>query len=70
MLLALALNLGRWWRKVSGLLLVLKACGLVGSIAKGLACGVAATAKSDGGATAEAVRLAFHIDEFDLPFDA
>src|ERR1700730_4332146 len=70
MLLALALGLRRGWRKVSGLLLVLKACGLVRPIAKGLACGVAATAKRDGGATAEAVRLAFHIDKFDFPFDA
>lgn len=70
MLLALALRLGwlRW--KVPGLLLVLKTCGLVGAIAKGLACGVAATAKRDRGSTAKAVRLAFHIDEFEFPFDA
>jgi hypothetical protein len=52
------------------LLLVLKTCGLVRAIAKGLICGVAATAKGDGGAAAKAVRLAFHIDEFNFPFDA
>jgi hypothetical protein len=31
---------------------------------------VAATAQRDCGATAKAVRLAFHVDEFDFPFDA
>jgi len=31
---------------------------------------VAATAKRHGGPTAEAVRLSFHVDEFDFPFDA
>ena len=62
----------RWLRrrKIPGLLLVLKTCGLVRPIAKGLAGGVAATAKRDCGSTAKAVRLAFHIDEFDFPFDA
>jgi len=31
---------------------------------------MAAAAKRDCGAPSEAVRLAFHIDEFDFPFDA
>jgi hypothetical protein len=70
MLQALALSLRGLRRKVPSLLLVLKTCGLVRPIAKGLACGVAATAKCDCGATAKAVRLAFHVDEFDFPFDA
>ena len=70
MLRALALGLGwlRW--KVPSLLLVLKSCSLVRPIAKGLAGGVAATAKRDCCAAAKAVRLAFHIDEFDFSFDA
>jgi hypothetical protein len=66
----MALGLGERRRKVPGLLLVLKACGLVRPIAKRLAGGVAATAKRECGAAAEAVWLAFHIDEFDFPFDA
>jgi hypothetical protein len=70
MLLALALSLRGWWGKVPGLLLVLKTCSPVRPIAKRLACRMAATAKRNGGATAQAVRLAFHIDEFDFPFDA
>src|ERR1700688_4346240 len=69
MLLQLALGLGWQWRKVSSLLLVLKTSGLVSPIAEGLVCGVAATAKRDCGSTAKAVRLTFHIDEFDFPFD-
>jgi hypothetical protein len=69
MLLGLALRLGRRRRKVSGLLLVLKTSGLVSTIAKGLACGVAATAKRDRGSTAKPVRIAFHIDEFEFSFD-
>src|SRR6266852_5191493 len=70
MLLGLALRLGWRRRKVSSLLLVLKTSGLVRPIAEWLARGVAATAKRDCGSTAKAVRLAFHIDEFDFPFDA
>jgi hypothetical protein len=67
---ALALSLRWLWRKVPSLLLVLKTCGLVRPIAKGLTCGVAATAKRDRGAAAKAVRLAFHVDELDFPFDS
>jgi hypothetical protein len=52
------------------LLLVLKPCGPVRPIAKGLVSGMAAAAERDCGAAAKAVRLAFHIDEFDFPFDA
>jgi hypothetical protein len=52
------------------LLLVLESCCLVRPIAKGLIRGVAATAKRHGGPAAEAVRLSFHVDEFDFPFDA
>jgi len=70
MLLALALGLRRGWRKVSGLLLVFKARGLVRPIAKGLAGGVAATAKRDCGATSKAVGPAFHVDQLDFAFDA
>ena len=70
MLLALALGLGLLWWKVPGLLLVLKTCGLVGAIAKWLACGVAASAKCECGSAAKAIRLAFHIDEFEFSFDA
>ncbi len=70
MLLALALRLGwlRW--EVPGLLLVLKSGGLVRTIAKRLACRVAATAKGDSGPASKAVRLAIHIDEFHFPFDS
>jgi hypothetical protein len=70
MLLCLDLSLWHRRRKVPSLLLVLKAYGLVRPIAKGLACRVAATAKHDHLAAAETVRLAFHIYEFDYPFDA
>jgi hypothetical protein len=70
MLQALALSLRWLGRKVPSLLLVLKTCGLVRSIAKGLTSRVAATAKCDCGATAKTVRLALHVDEFDFPFDA
>ena len=66
----LALGLWRLWWKIPGLLVVLKPSGLVRSIAEGLVCGVAATAKRDGCPAAEAVRFAFHIDEFNFPFDA
>jgi hypothetical protein len=70
MLLALTLGLGLLRRKVPGLRLVLKTSGLVGTIAKGLACGVAATAKRDRFAAAKAVRLTLHIYEFDFPFNS
>jgi hypothetical protein len=52
------------------LLVILKSRGLVRPIAKGLAGGVAATAKGDCGATAKAVGPAFHIDKLDFAFDA
>jgi hypothetical protein len=70
MQMALALGLGRLRWKVTGLLLVLKPSVLVRPIAKGLACGVAATAKGDGCPPTEAVRLAFHVYEFKFPLDA
>jgi hypothetical protein len=55
MLLALALRL-RWGRrKIPGLLLVLKTCGLMGPVAEGLVCGVAAAAERDGFTASEAV---------------
>jgi len=66
---ALALSLRGRWRKVPSLLLVLKTCGLVRPIAKRLTCGVSATAERDRCSTAKTVRLAFHVDEFDFPFD-
>jgi hypothetical protein len=66
----LALRLGLRRRKVPGLLLVLKACGLVRPIAKRFIGGVAATAKRDCCAAAKTVRFSLHIDEFDFPFDA
>ena len=59
-----------WRRKFARLLLVLKSCGLVRAIAKGLVRGVPATAKSDCRAAAKAVGSAFHVDEFEFPFDA
>jgi len=64
------LGFRRWRRKVPGLLLILKARGLVRAVAKWLAGGVAATAKRDRVAAAKPVWLALHIDEFDFPFDA
>jgi hypothetical protein len=70
MLLALALGLGWLGWKVPGLRLVLKASGLVGTVAKGLTRGVAATAECNGFAAAKSVRLPFHIDEFHYAFDA
>ena len=70
MLLRLDLSLWQWGRKVSSLLLVLKACSLVRPIAKGLACRMAATAKHDHLAAPKTVRFAFHVDEFDYSFDA
>ena len=70
MLSRLDLNLRHGWWKVPGLLLVLKACGLVRPIAKRLVCRVAATAKHDHLAATKTVRLAFHVNEFDYPFDA
>lgn len=51
------------------MLLVLKSRDLVRPIAKGLAGGVAATAKRDGCPAAQAVRLAFHVDQFDFSLD-
>jgi hypothetical protein len=70
MLLALTLGLGWRRRKLPGLRLVLKTGGLVGAIAKWLAGGVAAAAKSDRFASAKPVRLALHINELDYAFDA
>ena len=70
MLLRLDLDLRQWGWKVPGLLLVLKACGLMRPITKGLACRVAAAAEHDHLAAAKTVRLAFHVDKFDCPFDA
>ena len=52
------------------MLLVLKAGGLVRAIAKWLVRGMAATAEADGGASAESVRAALHVDDFEIPFDA
>ena len=69
MLLALPLRLGSRGREVARFLLILKSCGLVRPIAKGLAGGMAATAKSDRCATAKAVRPAFHVDKLDFTFD-
>ena len=70
MLPVLGLGLRHWRRQVPRLLLVLKTRGLVGPIAKGLARGVATTAKRDRSAATKTVRLAFHIDELDVPFYA
>jgi hypothetical protein len=70
MLLRLALGLGERRRKVTSFLLVLEPCGLMGTIAKGFAGGVPATAKRYGLPPAKAEWLAFHIDEFDFPFNA
>jgi hypothetical protein len=69
-LLALELRFRRRWRKVPSLLLVLKAGALVGAIAKRLVAGVPATAKRERFPSAQAVRLAVHIDKFDFAFDA
>ena len=69
MLLRLALGLGKRRRKVTSFLLVLEACGLMRPVAKGFAGGVPATAKRDSLASAKAEWLAFHIDEFDFPFN-
>jgi hypothetical protein len=68
--MALALGLGWLRRKIPGLLLVLKTSGLVGTIAKWLARGVATSAKRNRFAAAKAVRFSFHINEFDFPFEA
>ena len=56
--------------KLTSLLLVLKTCGFVCAIAKGLIRRVPATAKGDCSAAGEAIRLALHIDDFEIPFDA
>jgi hypothetical protein len=70
MLLAMALGL-RWLRrKIPSLLLVLKTSGLVGTIAKWLARGVATAAKRNRFAAAKAVRLALHVEKFYFPFNA
>jgi hypothetical protein len=69
MLLGLALGLGWLRRKIPGLLLVLKTSGLVGTIAKWLACGVATAAECNRFAAAKAVRLALHIEKFYFPFN-
>jgi hypothetical protein len=69
-LLALALRLRSRRREVARFLLILKSCRFVRPIAKGLAGGVAATAKGDCGATAKAVGPALHVDKLDFAFDA
>ena len=70
MLKRLGLGLGGLRRKIPGLLLVLEAGGLVGTIAKGLAGGVSATAERDCRATRKAVRLAIHVEELNFPLYA
>ena len=68
-LLELASGL-RWLRrKLPGLLFVLKTSGLVGTIAKWLACRVATAAKRNRFAAAKTVLLTLHIEKFDFPFD-
>ena len=52
------------------MLLVLEARGLVRTVAKWFAGGMAATAKRDCCAPAKAEWLALHVDEFDFPFNA
>lgn len=69
MLLGLALGLGERGRKVSCFLLVLKTCRLVRSIAKWLLGGVATAAKDNRLAASEGEWPAFHINEFNFPFD-
>lgn len=61
------LDLLHRWGKIPGLLLVLKAC-LMGAVAKRFVCRLSAAAQDDCTASAQAVRLAFHIHEFKIPF--
>lgn len=63
------LDRGFRWGELPSLLLVLKSGRLVRAVAKRLVRRVAATAKSDRGASSEAICLTLHVDEFDLPFD-
>ena len=52
------------------MLVILKSRGLVRPVAKGLAGGVAATAKCNCAAAAQAIGPTFHVDEFNFAFDA
>jgi hypothetical protein len=42
----------------------------MGTVAERLVCGMAATAKTDGGASRQSVRLSFGIHDFKIAFDA
>ena len=64
------LDLGFRWGELPSLLLVLESGRLVGAVAKRLVRRVSATAKSDRGASGEAICLTLHVDELDFPFDA
>ena len=57
-------------RKIARLLLVLKTCGLVRAVAKGLVRGMSTAAKSECGASGETVWAALHIDKFAFAFNA
>jgi hypothetical protein len=63
------LNFWRWWWKISCSYFAGEICVTVSAVAEGLVGGMAAAAKSDGGASGETEFVSGEIDNFKIAFD-